>query len=282
MYQYYDITLQGTDSLTLTYKLEQHRPAQVWAKLIDSAKVTDLRPTLDPWLNFDTSLLVPKIKQLESLIEKLNTWLPEYNKIKGKWNYYDHQESVNQFHIHFPEQEKNETDPIKKAQLAEYNDLIHDIESLAHSEKFKKYTGYILVCPDGGETIELEDRDFSLFKARRTFGELCLHYCHVGRHPYELYAAGDFDCPEDQIVPQTLISSFHTLRFYNDEYMEHWHKGRFKEFYQRSTLKNVMSLDDPKLAFGYISMGKLVNSEDQSKLLEKVMQCSKIINWKVY
>ena len=282
MFQYYEITLQGIDTLTLTYKLEEHRPAQVWAGLIHKASVSDLRSTLNPWRNFDTSILISKIQYLETLVTKLNSWLPDYNKIHAKWNYSDHQTSVNEFHIHFPEQEKNETDPIKRAQLAEYNDLIHEIESLAHSDKFKKTRGYLLICPDGGETIELEDKDFLLFKARRTFGELCLHYCHVGRHPFELYAAGDIDCPQDQIVPQTLISSFHTLRFYNDEYLEHWHKGRFKEFYQQSTLKNVISLDNPKIAFGYIPMGKLVNSEDQSKLLEKVMQCSKIINWKVY
>lgn len=282
MFQYYEITLQGIDNLTLTYKLEQHRPAQVWAGLIHDANVNDLRSTLDPWRNFDTSILISKIKELELLVDKLNYWLPNSNKITGKWNHYDHQASVNQFHIHFPEQEKNEKDPIKRAQLAEYNDLIHDIESLAHSQKSKKFRGYILICPDGGETVILEDQDYKLFKARRTFGELCLHYPHVGRHPYELYAAGDVDCPVDQIVPQTLISSFHTLRFYDDEYMEHWHKGRFKEFYKQSTLNKFISLDDPKMAFGYISMGKLIFTGDRSKLLEKITNCSKIINWKVY
>jgi hypothetical protein len=52
VYQYYEITLQGTDTVTLTYKLEQHRPAQIWAGLISFKEPKDLRPKLNPWRHF--------------------------------------------------------------------------------------------------------------------------------------------------------------------------------------------------------------------------------------
>lgn len=281
MYQYYDITLQGTDSLTLTYKLEQHRPAQVWAGLMLSAKVESLRPTLNPWLDFDKSVLLKRISYLLELVNKLNEWLPESNKIISKWDYGNHQMSVNKFHVHFPEQEKTETDPIHRSQLSEYNDLIHELEILADS-KNQKQTPHLLICPDRYDMVPLELDDFNLFRARRQFGELCLHYCHVGRHPFELCAAGDINCPVDQIVPQTLISTFHTLRFYTDDFLEHFHKIRFKQFYKLSTLQQVMDINDPRMAYGYIPLGKLVTDLSSEAVVESVKLCNRIVDWKIY
>ena len=281
MFEYYDITLQGSETVTLTYKLEQHRPAQVWAGLINSASVERLRPTLNPWRDFDKSILPQRVSYLLELVDKLNQWLPEANKITDKWDHDNHQLSVNKFHIHFPEQEKTETDPIRKSQLSEYNDLIHEIEILALGQN-KRQIPHLLICPDGYELVPLELDDYKLFRARRTFGELCLHYCHVGRHPFELYAAGDVDCPVDQIVPQTIISAFHTLRFYNDEFLEHYYKPKFREFYERSTLKQVLAFNDPKMAFGYIPLGKLVTTLSLQEVVNQVKSCNRIVSWQAY
>ena len=281
MYQYYEITLQGTDTVTLTYKLEQHRPAQIWAGLMSNAKVENLRPTLNPWRDFDKSILNDKVKYLLEVANKLNKWLPDSNKITGEWDYTNHQGSVNKFHVHFPEQEKTETDCERRSQLSEYNDLIHEIEILALGNN-KKQIPHLLICPDNYDMIPLQDQDYKLFKAKRNFGELCLHYCHVGRHPFEVYAAGDINCPVDQIVPQTLISCFHTLRFYTDDFMEHWHKTRFRNFYEVSTLKHILKFNDPKMAFGYIPMGKLITKNTLQEILNQVKSCNRIINWKLY
>lgn len=280
MFQYYEITLEGNDKVVLTYKLERHRPAQVWAGMINATAISSLRPTLFPWQDFDRSVMPLRIKKLESLIDVMNLWLPDQNKIQGKWNHADHQESVNRLHVHFPEQEKTETDPVRRAQLSEYNDLIHEIETLAVRSTDPKPR--LLICPEGPGNVPLEDSDYKLFRARRFFGELCLHYCHVGRHPFELYAAADFDCPVDQILPQYEISSYHTLRFYDDDYLEHWHRSRFYQFYQRSTLRNVMAKDDPRMAFGYITMGNLITEKSREEILNSVNGCDRITHWRTY
>lgn len=277
MYQYYDLTFNT--GYKLTYKLEHHRPAQVWAGLMFFANVNDLRPTLNPWRDFDKSILPAKIKYLEQLARKLNTWLP--NKILDKWDHNNHQASVNKFHVHFPEQEKSETDPERRSQLSEYNDLIHEIEILALGNN-KKQIPHLLICPDVNITKPLEDKDYKFFTVQRKFGELCLHYCHVGRHPFELYAAWDTDCPIDQIVPQTLISTFHTCRFYTDPIMDHWHKPKFREFYNKSTLRQVMKYNDPKMAFGYIPIGSLITNESENQVLHNVKESNKISEWKIY
>lgn len=278
MYQYYEITLQGSETITLTYKLEQHRPAQVWAGLMHSTSITQLRKNLNPWQNFDKNVLPLRISQLENLIDELNEWLP--NKIIGKWNYNNHQESVNRLHIHFPEQEKNETDITKKSQLSLYNDLIHEIEDL--TKRPNEFRPHLLICPDNGQQIPLNLQDYNYFKASHKFGSLCLHYCHVGRHPFELYSAGDINCPIEQIVPQHEIASYHTLRFYESTYMEHWHKGKFYEFYKASTLRHVINWNDPKMAFGYIRLGQLVTDLSQAELIDKVNSCDKISSWQIY
>jgi len=280
VYQYYEITLQGSETVTLTYKLEQHRPAQVWAGLISNTSIENLRPNLNPWQNFDKNILPKRIEQLESLIDKLNEWLPEQNKIKGKWNYNNHQESVNRLHVHFPEQEKNLTDVRKKTQLSLYNDLIHEIEDLTkHPNESRPH---LLICPDNGQQVPIDISDYKHFKASHKFGSLCLHYCHVGRHPFELYSAGDINCPIEQIVPQYDIASYHTLRFYDSPYMEHWHKGKFFEFYKVSTLRHVVDYNDPKMAFGYIQLGQLTTDIPQTDLVDKISGCDKINSWVVY
>lgn len=278
MYQYYDVTLQGADTLTLTYKLEQHRPAQVWAGLIQLHGPMDCRPKLNPWRHFTKDVLFDLIDELNSLIDQINVWIP--NAITSKWDINNHQESVNRLHIHFPEQEKNETDPVKRAQLTRYNDIIHELEGLLY-DKNKLYPR-ILICFDDMQTVQLNPEDYKYFRARREFGELCLHYPHVGRHPFELYTAGDVNCPVDQIVPQRLISPDHTLRFYSDILLDHQVKPKFKEFYNNSTLKDVIDFNDPKMAFGYIPLGKLVSDLTSIEVLERVKSCNKIVNWKVY
>jgi hypothetical protein len=277
VYQYYDLTFNT--GYKLTYKLEQHRPAQVWAGLMSKASVNNLRKNLNPWQDFDKNLLTLKISNLENVAKLMNEWLP--NKIHEKWDYNNHQQSVNKFHIHFPEQEKNETDIIRKSQLSEYNDLIHEIEVLITGYG-KKQIPYLLICPDDYPTIPLIDDDFLHFKAVRKFGELCLHYCHVGRHPFELFSAYDTECPVDQIIPQKFISTYHTCRFYNDDTMEHWITPKFKKFYEVSTLQQVVNFNDPKMAFGYIPIGQLLTTETDATVLNKVKNSNKIIAWKVY
>ena len=280
MYKYYELVLQGTDEVTLIYELESHRPAQVWADLISKKNPKDLRPSLNPWQNFYKDTVDEKIDALETLIDQLNSWLPHENQIKQKWDKNDNQSSVNRLHVHFPEQEKNETDLVRREQLTRYNDSIHELEGLTHRSEEKRPR--LLLCTDGGDRVPLEKDDFELFDSSVKFGNLKLHYPHVGRHPFELYAAGDTTCPVDQILPQYEISPYHTLRFYDNQYLHHWHRGRFKSFYDRSTLKQKIAFNDPRMAFGYINLGNLVDHTCKNKLVEKISNCNTIKRWMVF
>jgi hypothetical protein len=64
--------------------------------------------------------------------------------------------------------------------------------------------------------------------------------------------------------------------------MEHWHRARFKQFYDISTIKNKLAYDDPKMGFGYISLGKLTGNYDREILVNQVGSCYNVVRWKTF
>lgn len=276
----YHLTIANdANSFVLTYELASHHAAQAWAHIMNSLSVGSLRENFNPWHGPQVSP-DDKINRLHELIDLLNEWLPD--KIQDRWDYNDPQSSLNKLHIHFPEQLNNETDITKLKQLVEYNDTIHELEDIIRSSQYKLI--WILLLPKSDETIELHDSDYIHFKPQREFGELCLHYPHVGRHVLELVKSRDYSCPKDQIVTQTKISAYHSLRFYDDPISEDRYKLGLINFYYRSKLKELIEINDPKIAYGYLPIGKLVELDgetiDREKVLSVIHETNRIVCWK--
>jgi hypothetical protein len=281
-HNFYEITIASESKrCILTYRLESHRVAQQWAEQISQCNPSQLRDSLDPWRgiirNWDS-----KILELDNLITDLNVWLPE--KIEGYWNNLDPEESLNRLHVHFPNQERVETDISKRKQLTVYNDLIHELQFLYNVKKKKKEFMYLLLCPNSHRSSweEIQIDDYKLFSPNLNFGDLVLHYPHVGRHPLELYISKDTDCPADQILPQHSISPFHTLRFFDIRVSSQ----EFENFYSSSGLVWPYAPQDPRLAVGYINLGKLEYVDQQpwtrSVTNTLVRSCDHIVDWTVY
>lgn len=277
MYSFYEIILSTPDVKKLTYKLYSHGPAQTWAKLINNCNVEQLRKSLNPIRAINN--IEDKINELIQLIEKMNSWMP--TKIIAFNNTDTIAKNLNRLHIHFPELEKSETDTSRLEQLSAYNDLIHELETLNVAKNFS----YILICPNShyelDELISIED--FKYFTPNRNPGDLLLHYCHVGRHPLELYLNKDVNCPADQILPQYKISPYHTLRF--SKFTIDWRK--FTNFYYASKLTWPYKITDPRLAIGYIPIGTLikindVEVENNTEYQELLMPDTTIIGWKIF
>jgi len=114
---------------------------------------------------------------------------------------------------------------------------------------------------------------------------LCLHYPHVGRHPLELLKSRDIVCPVDQIVTQKLITPYHSLRFSKDPYSEQQYNSAFDKFYKISKINQIVDRNDPKLAFGYIPIGKLISVNDslvtKEVITDIVRNTNKILSWKI-
>lgn len=269
----YQITLSvGDRRHVLTYELENHRPVKVWKELLSQHTYDQLR--LNPFRG-NVKHYQAKVQRLNSLIEEINSWIP--TKIQGYWDNENVNESLNRLHIHFPEQEKIETDYNRRNQLTEYNDVIHEIEFMVHADK--KIKSYILVCLEKRKEVPLEKSDYTLFDIRRNFGDLLLHYPHVGRHPLELAVQNDLSCPADQIVCQHTISADHSLRFSDF----HPADNDFEKFYYSSNINWPYPLEDKRLAVGYIRLGSLVRVDQKIKSQEEILSIvnhsDKILSW---
>lgn len=278
-YKFFNIILSNAfREYKLTYKLEDHRPAQVWAGLISISSPDDLRKTLDPWRGIVQDW-DKKIQELRDLIDNLNEWMP--SKIPGTFNNNNPRESLNRLHIHFPDQfYKGNTEDHRK-QLARYNDLIHEIEGMHSVLKYKKEFFHLLCSFEYIMKEKIEDDDYQYFNPNISFGDLKIHYCHVGRHPLEIFFARDVNCPPDQIVCQHLISNNFKI-FFHDYVFD---KEKFKLFYYLSTIKWPYDLNDPRLALGSINAGKLISIDDKNfsreDVFSKIRSCNKIIKWEV-
>ena len=278
---YYNITIgNDVEEHVFSYRLRDTEPAKRWANLIQQTSVDQIRNKSDMFNGVDTSLN-ESITRLNNLIVKLNQWIP--NKILGYWDNKNQQSSLNKLHIHFPELEKSESDLDKLSQLSEYNDLIHSLENLVNIKKFPELL-WIVICPDS-DSIPLSASDYEQFTASRYFGELCIHYCHVGRHPLELMSSNDFHCPVEQILPQFEMNAFHSLRFYDDPYSEDQYKAYFKKFFKVSKLNTLLAEDDPKIALGYISIGSLHQVDNhawtKSQVSDLIKNSYRVVRWEI-
>jgi hypothetical protein len=281
MYNFFNITIANdVDSYILKYELYNHRPAQVWAEIINQLPVEYLRPNKSPWLGISKPI-EPILEELENLVKELNQWMPV--PIVLDWDRSNNQEMVNKYHTHFPEH-KDDQDQVHRRQLTRYNDIIHDIENQI---RLTNNSVYLLVCPDPSpgmditHKVPLELEDYNLFTTNLKFGELYMGYSHIGRHPIELYHANDRDVPTDQILPQNVIGPIYYLYFHNYNI----NMEKFNMFYQNSGISWPYPLEDPRLALGLIGMGKLrtINGNELTgdSVLEIVKSCNKIVFWNV-
>lgn len=278
-YKQYHLTLgNSSSSYTLVYELEQHTPAQEWARLMKSTSVDSLRQSFNPWVgSVSADKRIDASIKLNSLIESLNQWIP--NKITNRWESGDFQNSLNKLHIHFPELENTETDPIRLAQLSEYNDTIHVLEHIYRNQDAERLM--IVILPSMVSTVPIDDDDYLLFDPNVKFGEMVLHYPLVGRNVFELLKAKDYTCPVEQIRPQNIISPYHHLRFFDDPTSTELYHKQFKIFYDKSTIKEKYKIDDPNLAFGFIKLGRLTSTLTRDEILNIVKSCNKIISWEI-
>lgn len=283
MEKYFNITLCNDKSKTLlSYKLDDNVVTDIWSKIIMKTTPKDIRPNSTPWRGIVKDW-DKKIAELEVLIDKLNEWIP--NKIQSKWNINDNNESLNRLHIHFPELEKTETDLSKLRELSQYNDLIHEIQSLYNIKIRGKESMQLIICPENLniEKVDIPVSGYKYFQHNFSFGDIFLHYCHIGRHPFEVYISNDINCPSDQIISQSAIYSYFSLKFFDIDI----NYDKFKNFYYNSKLSWPYPLDDPRLAFGYIKMGKLemVNDKihfDKQTVYNKVKNSNAILSWEIF
>ena len=237
-----------------------------WITEISQMNVMDLCPINHKTSTGNKLLIKERINRLYELADILNTVIPN-SIVKESLTEPNYQEALNRMHVHFPNIHKmhyNGELPLDKI-ASEYNDIIHWIEHEYDQTGTLKFKIYLDFNKSGKTTLQkIKEEDFLKFKPFTQFGDLSLHYVHVGRHSAEIFNRKDFECPKDQFIPQTSFSAssimwFHIFPGYFDKTRLDSLLARWKKFYYERGGKEFfgVDIDDPKIAFGYLPIGKL-------------------------
>jgi len=227
---------------------------------------------------FNSEIVIPeRVDRLYTVANAINTLYPGQVNIvplEPDWR-----SALQQMHTHFPELTNNlPGDELKVATplLGEFNDLIHWLEK----ELNRKYNGspldksWATLCLDFNRAptcrhVPLPEADYKHFTHELYFGNLHLHYDNVGRHPWELFGSRDYICPPDQVISQNQISPSCNMYFNDWDLLRQQklalsldkYKASFDKFYHERGGQDFFkySLNDPKLAVGYLKIGELVD-----------------------
>lgn len=247
-----------TDNITLTYNLVNHEIVDSWTKLIIAQTVNDLCP-YNHYIGYASDeVLNRRVNRLYELADIINASTPE-RVIKMEITRDNYQTAINTMHVHFPQLKNDENYKHIWDVLSEYNDNIHWIESTIKTSQSDSRLFRITLDFNKTDPIfnEIPKSAYSLFDPETLFGELKLHYTHVGRHAQELFLANDLICPQEQFVPQRVYSASVRMYFTENYRID---RNKWKMFYnQRGKSFWNLDIDDPKLGFGYMKIGQLSN-----------------------
>jgi hypothetical protein len=183
-------------------------------------------------------------------------------------------------HIHFPEMKNDTRFQDAWPLLSEYNDVIHWLESIllnVWGRQLDSRSGMFRVALDFNKTVfefyDMPESAYKLFTPFTSFGDLSLHYTHVGKHAVEMLTVGDYDCPSDQFVPQRTFNASCRLYLTDDLYstdelksarLEEWKKF----YYDRGGFDYwKIDIDDPAIVLGYCKIGRISNIIQNNKII---------------
>lgn len=285
------------NSLELVYTLNDCPVIEHWAELIQARTVNELCPNNHVSGIDDPQIIKQKVERVYELIEIINLYSPrkiEKREITASsWK-----DAISVMHVHFPELKNDDNYKVIHDSLTEYNDLIHGLEAIFLARETKK-SNLFRITLDFNKTVskfyELPDDAYSYCEHFVTFGDLALHYTHVGRHAYEQFVVNDIECPKDQFVPQRTYNASVRLSFNNfcaDKFtskqnmVENWCK-----FYIDKGGKDYWGYDinDKKIQFGPIKIGKLTGVYNNNKVIDlsdqttivELLKENKIQSWKI-
>lgn len=288
-----------TNNITLSYSLIEDTIVNEWKTLIEKHDINDCCPN-NHYNGYATiEFIQSKIDRLISLADIINLRVPD-RIIKQEITLDNWQQPLSVMHVHFPDLKNQEEYKDIWNLLTEYNDIIHWLESILPSYQNSDLFRIFLDFNKSNTTfLDIPDEAYNLFYPYLYFGELFLHYTHVGKNAYELLITKDTVCPSDQFVPQTTFSASVIMNFTNNFHLTIEQQQSFiddwKRFYDSRGGKDFWNYEftDPKLALGFMKIGQLdkiyiddqpyniPDSLDEINSFRKKLVDSSIIDWVV-
>ena len=265
-----------------------------WKKQILRFNTEDLCKINHKSCTGNSKLVSERIDRLYVLANILNSVIPNSIPIE-QITETNSQSVLNKMHVHFPIIHSTESLAKYSNIASEYNDIIHWLEpELRHKDDSRFRIFLDFNKSQNIEFLKLDQEDYKYFSPYTSFGDLTLHYCHVGRHAFELFTADDLECPEDQFVPQSSFTASCVLWFNNPESQKYL-ETRWKSFYiKRGGSKFFkFKFGDPNLRFGYLKIGKLseilynnkiisFNDLSEINIAKNLLTSASILNWSIH
>lgn len=295
-----------TNNVSMIYDLVDEEIAHLWAKSIQQRNINELCE-INHYTGYGSeSLINQRIQRLYQLTDMINSY-DVTRVIKQEINKDTWRVALHLMHVHFPDMKNDKKYIDAWPLLTEYNDIIHWLESIFlniwSDNKKDSDSSMFRVALDFNkkvnEFITIPDEAYKLFTPFTKFGDLSLHYTHVGKHAFELFMVNDFECPPDQFVPQRTFNAscrlYLTDDFYSSDLLKQQQLERWNKFYVDRGGFDFWQLDitDPKIAFGYCKIGRInhiiVNNNicpipitlNELNSFRELIASSKVIDWEI-
>lgn len=285
-----------TDGISITYNLIDDAIVTQWAELISAQTIDSICP-INHYLGYASEELVTdRINRLYELADLINDSVPD-RVIKQEINQSNWRVNLHQMHIHFPDLKNDETFTHLWPYLTEYNDIIHWLESILlniwgespYSSKTSRFRITLDFNKSNVTRVPIPDNSYKLFCPLMNYGDLLLHYTHVGKHAHEMLLMKDYTCPKDQFIPQRDFTASVRMHFLDNftppesssKFYDSW-----KQFYDDKGGYDYWGyeIDDPKIAFGYIKIGEIesmpATEEELNEFREKLSK-TRVIDWEI-
>lgn len=294
-----------SNNITVIYDLLNEDIVTSWTNLIKIKTVNDFCK-INHYIGYANEEVINNyIQRLYEIADIINLHVPD-RVIKKEINKATWKKALQEMHVHFPELKQDENYKDIWNYLSEYNDIIHWLESIllnVWNNSTLTESSLFRITLDFNKTtdtfVSISEDSYKLFDPYINFGDLCLHYTHVGKHAQELFIVNDLTCPPDQFVPQVTFSAscrmLFTDNFHNTDTKKKLLQYRWNKFYNDRGGYDFWGyhIDDPKLAFGYLKIGNLtriiennidipipIHIQELCDFRKKLVK-TKIINWKI-
>ena len=261
-----DIHLGYESNLTLSYRFYDNPVANICYERMKSQKNNLVYRDL--FMGFGET--VESLREdLQNITDKLKTRIDF-----GSDNIMD----LNSLHENFPKYNDIYSDqPETLELLRRFNRVIHNIEHLERSTN----SLFQFDCIDDG--VDFEEDWYQYFTPYKRTGEMFLHYPHVGKHFLEIYLDNDVDVLPEQFIPTSKVKN--TFSFWcgrdmvANEEQEPIFYSKLKEFYDKVSDKMPYEWRDPRLAIGYVPIGRIEGNMDE--LIPQIANNKYIHSWSI-
>lgn len=255
--------IKFSDDCNLTYDLIDHSITKSWSNLIVNHTIADLCLN-NHYIGFSSKELAQgKIDRLNYLADLINLRVPE-RVIKHPLTVTEYSAALSAMHVHFPDLKNDENYQDIWPLLTEYNDIIHWLESsLPYLENSSSFRITLDFNKSNTSFLPIPEDAYDLFTYECNFGDLMLHYTHVGKNASEIFITQDFACPKDQFVPQRTYSASVRMHFFDyfheTDLQKEQLQSSWESFYETRGGKEFWGIEvtDPKIAFGFMKIGSL-------------------------